>query len=407
MKKKFLLWVLTITSIMTIGCSNKASKEDDYIDSVIIDENTRKTIDSEAEISVSQVAKIKIDTSELYSGTFINGIVQYYEYSIDRKTDPFSQFPKHYLETLRIGTITNEKDENNLNIINWEDKNIKGQMLVPYIYGNRFLIFKDNKIYNFGEKGDLIELKAYETLIKDNPEYLNRFEPHGNRDINLHYIGEEDNLKLAIVDIEKYEYYELYKNDFEIFKDNSFKILGVEDNKIYIMIGNLEKANFTIGYIEDNKLYDLFPKGGEIEILGLRGLFSDDNKFFISDNKILFSGLVGDLNSDAIWNYDIKNKKLVKIIDLGANKDLSFYINKDKSKIIIRDYEYNTNTYNFRIANINEEFQISNLTNLASIKQEEGIKTEILVEWASNGEEFYLRSYDDENVFYDIYKINN
>jgi len=67
MKKKILLWALIITSIMTIGCSNKASKEDGYIDSVIIDEDTRKTIDSEAEISVSQVAKIKIDTSELYS----------------------------------------------------------------------------------------------------------------------------------------------------------------------------------------------------------------------------------------------------------------------------------------------------------------------------------------------------
>lgn len=423
MKRKILVGILIAVFLMPTGCSNNKSKEDGVNDSIVIDDNTKETINSKSEIKVSLISKIRIETyidgkKEIgvnnQTRTSINGKIIDYIYSLDPGENPVIQFRKGYLNSLKIGIITSDKDEeSNFNIVNWEERNIEGQILSEYMNGEEIRIVKDKKVYKLDNNGELKEIKAYEKLVKENGDNLNRFESHGNGNLDLHYVGDENNLKIAIVDIEEDKYYEFNKKDIEILKDKTLKVLTIEENKIYIGLGNQEENTFTIGYIENNKFYDLFSKEEETDksILGEQFfnnfLLSFENRILLSGDRILFSGSVEGING--IWNYDIKNKKLIKVIELNEEKYLSFYLSKDKSKVFIKDFGENSKTNNFSIANINENLEISNLTNIYSWQDQVGFK--MFRGWSEDSKEFYLSSFDVSDSissdYYEVYRIEN
>ena len=120
MKRKILVGILIAVFLMPTGCSNNKSKEDGVNDSIVIDDNTKETINSKSEIKVSLISKIRIETyidgkKEIgvnnQTRTSINGKIIDYIYSLDPGENPVIQFRKGYLNSLKIGIITSDKDE--------------------------------------------------------------------------------------------------------------------------------------------------------------------------------------------------------------------------------------------------------------------------------------------------------
>ena len=60
-----------------------------------------------------------------------------------------------------------------------------------------------------------------------------------------------------------------------------------------------------MGYIENNKFYNLFPSKRRVLEIIIPNLVIPTNNVLVSGERILFSGIVEGING--IWNYDIKN----------------------------------------------------------------------------------------------------
>lgn len=175
-KKLFLIVIIITTSVAMISCYKKIiGTSDKTMDSIVIDENTRKTTNSKNQIKTIFIAKTeKVDIRETEKSDIkeakknnstmktINGKIVQYSYSEIDNEDKIVQFPKLSLDGVRVGTITEEKNEEGLNKIIWENKNITGRLLSSYIGEAEARVLKNNKVYKFDSTGDLKEIKAYD-----------------------------------------------------------------------------------------------------------------------------------------------------------------------------------------------------------------------------------------------------
>lgn len=408
MKKKILILILSAITILTMGCSNNTLK-DSTNDSIVIDENTKETINNNSEIKVELASKIEYPNSLTIMQKNPIHINYYMDMDMDEEGN-LSQSTKYKLYTLNIGTISEKKDkENKFNIIDWEDdKDIKGQILSDGPVADEVRIYKEGKVYKFKENGELQEIKAYEKLVKEHGENLGVFMVQGDGSIDLWYSEGELN-KCYIIDNEEDKFYEIDKNKIEELKDKPFSVITIEDNKIYIVLSNNENSDpLTIGYIENNKFYELISKNKGVNIVP-SGYGINMNTIIVSNNKILFSGLEED---NGIWSYDIEKEEFEKEIDIEEEKTIELFLSKDKKKIIIRTFNTNRDdnnddedNYSISIGNVDENLEISNLTNVVSEKSTLSYRG--FIRWSEDSSEFYLRHEDIENreKSFEVYRI--
>lgn len=405
--KKIFIGLIIVTLSIGVGCSNSISNENEVIDSIVVDEDAKGTANSNNSFNVTKVL-----TTENLKGNKNKAVIrnndELIEYSIDDgRTVYKTQFPKLYINSLGVGTIT-DKMENNRNIINWENKDIDGRLLVDNMgYGEYFKILKDNKVYMLDNNYELKELTAYKKLIEDTNGNLNKFQSSDNGKLDIYYFDEGKGIeKIVIIDTLNDEYYEISGKVFENIIYRELNIVMVEDNKIYISLPAMTSEGSSIlGYIENNKLTTFFDNKSTIKV-DVRG------DVVYKNNNILFSGYVED--DYGIWNYNVEEKKLEKEADLKY--DYSYFkINEDKNFIIITNTNSNEK-FNISIARLNDNLKISNiqeLTNsiLPNISRE---NWSTIRGWSNEGNKFYVqyvhsKSIDGglkvDDIYYEIYEV--
>lgn len=400
--KKLLIGLMLITSSVMIGCSNKISNEEKVIDSVVIDEDAKET---DNKINISKVAttenlngtlneEILIDEESLIKIQYSDGI-GYEEGEIYQ-----SQFPKIYIDSLPIGTIT-EEVKNKRNIINWRNKEINGQLIVDYMgSGDNFRIKKNDKVYILDKNYNLKEITAYKKLIEETNGNLNRFQSSEDGNLDIYFFDEGNGIeKMAIIDIINNKYYELTGEAIDIIKDKFRNVLAIDNEKIYILLE--EGTSTTIGYIEDNKFNIVLDKKSGIDIWVQGGII-------FSNNKILISGFLDE--NYGVWRYDIDKKEITKAIEVKNLYSL-FKINKEKNMIIIENLGIGDEK-NISIARINENLEISDIQDItkAILSDENYNDGKSIKGWSNNGDKFYVKTKKVDNgeklddVYYEVYE---
>ncbi|MBE6054554.1 MAG: hypothetical protein E7212_11775 [Clostridium sartagoforme] len=407
---KILLGLILVTLTTTVGCSTSVSKEDNVIDSIVIDEDVKETVNSNNVISIAKALTTE-NLNESRNGAMLTGEGKLIDLKVkedfgeSKGTIYQSQFPKLYVENLSIGTITNEIKENR-NIVNWEEKEIDGQVLIEYMgSADTFKILKDDKVYMLDSENKFKEITSYKKIIEKIKENINRFEISYDKNLDIYYLDNSNN-KLGLIDTLNDKYYEINKNKIGNVENKRLNILTAEENKIYVSITDTEnKAPSILGYIENNKLTTFFDEKTTIKV-------KVTGDVIYSNNNILFSGYVED--DYGIWNYNIGTKRLDKQLELEYTTSY-FKVSRDKSFIIFT----NTNSfgkYNISIARINDNLQISNIQELTNSILP-NISDEIyysITGWSNNYNNFYVqyvisKTIDGvekvDDVYYEIYEV--
>ncbi|MDI9215617.1 hypothetical protein [Clostridium tertium] len=394
MKKKYLaLLIVIVTTMMPVGCS-KESSENVVLgtEKVVIDDNTKDK--KNEDFQIKKVAEIELpDTGAIYRMPYVKeNIIQL-----------IYQNQNDVIREVSIGKLESD------NKVNWTYKNVDGKLYASDsyngIYSNK--IKKDNKVYTINKDGELEELDVYTKLVEEQGNLIyDGHDSYRNGTIDVVLVGSEQDPKLVLIDIQNENYYVIPKELRHNDKDGGLReILGIEGDRIYVNYQYLEgyysddfdpteehDTKNTIGYIENNKFTKILSDYDGIEI-DTRG------EMIYENGRILFSGLAEGKNG--IWNYDIDNKKLTKIVDVESGTFFEFHISENKDKVIISSLkpalekdEKQNNTLS--IANINDKLEITNITNIVTNTEERHHK--IFEGWESDGKTFYIRSIvADEN----------
>ncbi|WP_411167769.1 hypothetical protein ACH36K_11495 [Clostridium sp. MB05] len=393
MKRKYLVLLIVImTTMIPVGCS-KGSSENVVLgtEKVIIDDNTKDKKNEDFQIKM--VAETEpIDPGTDYRMLYVKENIIQLIYQND-----------DVIREVSVGKL----DSNNK--VNWTYKNVDWGIYtnISYNGSSATKIKNDNKVYTVNKDGELEESAVYTKLIEEQGNLLyDGHDSYRNCTIDVVLCGSEQDPKLAVIDIPNEKYYvipnELRHND----KDGALReILGIEGDRIYVNYQYLEgyysddfdpskehNTKNTIGYIENNKFTKILSEDDGIKI-DIRG------EMLYENGRILFSGLAEGKNG--IWNYDIDNNKLTKIVDVDSGTFFQFHINENKDKVVISSLkpalekgEKQNNTLS--IANINDKLEITNITNIVTNTEERHHKA--FAGWANGGKTFYIRStIADEN----------
>lgn len=410
--KKIIIVLIAVASSIIVGCSNNISSEDKVIDSLVIDEDAKKTSNSNNIINITKVATTE-NLRKSSTGAILRSDeklieIKYSEYYGDGEGTIYqTQFPKLYIDSLSIGTITDEIQDNR-NVVTWENKEINGQLLTGYMgTGEKVKILKDDKVYKLDENYNLKESKVYKKLIEETNGDINRFEQSYDESLDIYYM-DNSNDKLWIIDTVNDKYYEINRKEIGNIENKLFNIIMAEDGKIYVSLVDTANEEVSIlGYIENDKLTTFFDEKSSIKV-------RVTGDVLYSNNNILFSGYVED--NYGIWNYNIDSKKLEKQLELKY--DYSYFkISKDKNFIIITNMNTDSiENYSISLARIDGNFKISNiqeLTNsiLTNRSNSNGIS---ITAWSNNENKFYVsyvktKKVDGgekiDDVYYEIYEV--
>ncbi|MDI9216732.1 MULTISPECIES: hypothetical protein [Clostridium] len=410
--KKLSILLIAFTSIVMIGCSNKISLEDRVIDSVVIDEDAKDTAISNDGFNI-----VKLVTTENLHGNKSGAMIrnddklieiQYSEdFGENKGTIYQTQFPKLYIDSLEVGTITDDV-ENDRNVVSWERKEVRGQLLAEYMgTGGLFRILTDNKVYMLDNNYNFKEITAYKKLIEETNGDINRFQQSYDGKLDIYFLDEENGIhKMVLIDTVNDNYYEISGEVMQDIRERQLNILMAEDDKIYISLSDTTNEKPTIiGYFENNKLNTFFDEESTIKVKVTGDVvYSNDN--------ILFSGDVED--EFGVWRYNIKTKQLEKELELKY--DYSYFkLNEDKDFVIITNTDLN-GSFNMSLARINDNLKISNIqimTNsiLTDITNDNWLS---VIGWSNNGNRFYVNHVKSKNVdggikiddsYYEIYEV--
>ncbi|MCF0148439.1 MAG: hypothetical protein HUJ77_08580 [Clostridium sp.] len=410
--KKLLIVLMIVTSSIMVSCSSKILSGDKVIDSIVIDEDAKETANSNNTINITKIA-ITENLNGTRKGAILtgasNGKLIQIKLKENLEENKETQFPKEYIESLEVGTIT-EKIKDNRNVVTWENKDIDGQLIREYMgTEGKLRILKDNKVYELDENYNLKEATAYKKLIEDTNGDINRFELSYDENLEIYYMDNNDD-KLGIIDTEYDKYYEINRKDLGNMENKRLNILMAENNKIYLsIVDTANKETSTIGYIKDNKLTTFFDENSVIKV-------RVTGDVIYSNNNILFSGYVED--DYGIWNYNTETKKLEKQVKLKS--DFSYFkVSKDKSFIIIENMNFYED-YSINIARIDDNLKISNIQELTnSILPNRSISNSVgVTTWSNNENKFYVGYVKDNmvdgrgkidnlylDVYYEIYEV--
>lgn len=369
--KKFILLSLIFISFSSVGCRNVYETNNKEV--IIIDEVANETSVDEDKIETKLIYKIPIEISlrgEEMQDFFVNKnifeISSNFNYELKSGEQPMKKINK-----VRMGKVDEAKDSTGLNNITWEDIDIEGYLLSEAATGNGYKIIKDNKIYNLGEEGELIEIKSYEGISEGNLNNAQYYHNLYNDETNILFLNPQT--KLATIDLKNNKVKNANENleEFNI-KYNIFK---VEDDKTYVWyLDEIKDKEYElkIGYIKDNNFYNIFDeKNLFIQNQRLTEIvygYAGENKVLFKDNKILFSGIINGTNG--IWNYDINSKELSLQMELEENMVSYMYLNKNKdfinisTTVIDDEDESKPMKYSQYIGKVNEDFKITGLNNI-------------------------------------------
>ena len=393
MKKKYLvLLIVIVTTMIPMGCS-KVSSENVVLrtEKIIIDDNTKDKKNEDFQI------KMVAETDPVDPGTIYNilGVKE----NIIQLIYPYQS---NDIREVRVGKLDSD------NKVNWTSKNVDWEIYTDYSYYGLYAtkLKKDNKVHTVNKDGELEELVGYTNLIKEQGNVFDTHSSYRNGTIDVARFGNEEDSKLAVIDIPNEKYYVIPDELAHNNKDGVLRqVLGIEGNRIYVNYQYLEgyysqgfdpskehNTKNTIGYIENDKFTKILSEddGTKIDNMG---------EMLYENGRILFSGLAEGKNG--IWNYDIDNKKLTKIVYVESETFFEFHINENKDKVVISSLkpalekdEKQNNTLS--IANINDKLEITNIQNIVTNTQERHHKA--FAGWANGGKTFYIRStIADEN----------
>lgn len=412
--KKLSILLITLTTSIMIGCSNKISMEDKVIDSVVIDEDAKDTAYQNNDIEINKVLETEgFNIDEKNESMIIKNdrIIKIESYHNEEFIE--TQYPKLFIENLEVGDITNEIN-NEKKVIYWSNKDVNGQLIVDYMgYGNNFRVLKDNKVYILDYNYELKEIKAYENLLEEIDGDLNRFQASENGKLDLYIYENGIGIdKLEIIDIQNDNYYKITCDEVKNLTNKSIELLDIIDNKIYISInykinssnGDIKYVS-EIGYFHNNKYYEVIKSNNNINVY-IQG------STLINNNVILFSGIVQDRNG--IWKYDMDKEELSLESEIEDGFISEFSINKEKNKILIRSiYANNNHKDKLSIGRINEKSEIYNLKNIISYESNDKFIND--VEWNFEGDKITVLIKDIEladngiieKQHVEVYKIEN
>lgn len=414
MKKKIIsVIVIFLVSAITISCGKITSvneTKETTGDSIVIDENTKETLENDSGLKISQIAKTEVvsKTESAGGNCFMNSNGE-----IIRYNDLYNN-GESILEKLEVGSISEKKDdEQGFSIIDWKEKELEnGYFRFQLGPTNvKMLVFNNEKYYSIDKGGELKELAPKELVQNiDNGLNVQNIRVSEDKSAIIYELGNSEIRKMYIVDLKKDAHYEIEGEMLENLSRGKINILSIEENKIYMALYNSIDYSVTVGYFENNNFYDIVT-------------FSDKNDIKIqitgsvlySNNRLLFLGLVED--KMGIYNYDLKSKNLSpELITESANENY-YYINMNaaKDKIIIQGTDKNdVFKQSINIATIDENFEIYNIKNIfTTLKQGEKKSFE---GWSDNGEEFYIRNeYFNTDIdgsvgyetSFEVYKISN
>lgn len=397
MKKKIIsLMVMFLLSTTIISCGKnfyKNESKETNDNSIVIDENTKETVEDDNDFKISLIAKTDVISRTTDSGgnCFMNSngeIIRYY---------PLPIIGELSLEKLEVGTISKEKDSiQGLNMINWEQKDLNDKYFRDVLTNSKtdsMLSFLDGKVYKIGKGGELKEITC-EALTKNinNGLKLHSIDVSEDKSAVIYRLGNNEGTKaLVIFDEKNDKYYEIEGESLENLSLGKINILAIEGNKIYMALYNSRDYSVTVGYFENNNFHDLvtFSENNDIKIQ----LYAN---ILYLNNKLLFAGSVED--KSGIYNYDLNSKNLSPELITEDGFYTYIGVNPDNDKIIMYGVENNDPLKQFiNVATLDENLEISNIKNIVTnYTQGDSISFE---GWSENGEEIYIR-----NVKFDVTK---
>lgn len=406
-RKILLILMITSISLVTVSCSQKAiGTADKAVESVVIDENTKETTNNKNEIITTLVAKAEKVNS---SNSTINGKISSYNFTVTNNEVGAIGGEILTLNQFKIGTILDDKNEDGLNKISWEEKSIKGKLLSTRMMSGATRILDNDKVYKSDSNGELKEIKSYQKIIKGNQNNLNHISPNLDGTLDMYY-EPNDLKKMSVIDVENDRYIEINGNELDVLKGKLVDLLGVEGDRVYVRFYGMvpDETSTNVGYFENNIYTEIFST---TDIINMETM----GDMIYSNGRILFSGLAENKNS--IWNYDIENKRLVRELDVEGNTPVWLYPNKNKDKIVIKgmDYVEGKNICKFSIAELDKNLEISKLTSVVANGNETGYFKDF-AGWSDDGNEFYLyllvidRETQQANcgyIYYEVYKVEN
>lgn len=320
---------------------------------------------------------------------------------------------KKEIVKVRMGKVKETKDSNNLNNITWKDLSVKGYLLEEAASGTSYKIIKGNKVYNLNKNGRLKEIKAYRNVEEKDLKASSYYKNLYNDEINILY--SDLITKLAIIDVKNKK---VIEDEFLKENNDQYNIFAIED-LIYIWtLETIEDPKYDekmkIGYIKDNNFQDIFDKDNLIiknqkltfPLYGYVG----ENKVLLSGNKILFSGVVNDING--IWHYNLETKELSLQIKLKDFEVSYMFLSADKeminisTTIIDEDETLKSSSY---IGRLNEDFKVTELKNF--VEEEHGIGNKHFLGFYEDSKKVYYKSIlgnEAKNMeIYEVYEILN
>lgn len=407
--KKISILLISIASTILVSCSTKVPNEDKVIDTVVIDENAKETSKANDSFDIIKLQTTEnIRNDEKYSEALLdNGKLLHIDYLEDGYGSNI-QFPKVYINSIEVGTITDETN-NNRNKISWDKKDIQGQLITGYMDRHNVRILKDNKVYMFDNNSELKEIKAYEQLIKEKNGDLNRFDSSYDGNLDIHYFDKGSGYeKIVVIDTINDKYYEIEGDILNNFTNKRLNILSLEDEKIYVsMVDSMTEEDNIVGYIENNKLYTFFEIESAIEVkAGIDVIYSNNN--------ILFSGYVE--GNYGLWRYDIDKKELYKEANLKHNNNFST-LNRDKNLMVISSYD-SYGKQHISLARVKQNLEISNIQDITDIiapTKDIKLNRKSLRGWVDSNK-FYVECSDYEMIdneetlvdnYYEVYELKN
>lgn len=172
-------------------------------------------------------------------------------------------------------------------------------------------------------------------------------------------------------------------SSLDIFDINTKeKIDSIKTSKIKDFTGDIiDSKIYSVDVLEDNiLLVSQGEKGGRNLSIFNNGkifnLIEDKERLFIARAKFLDENhLIFALLSNQIYLYDIKNKKILKELQISQSKFSNFKLTSDKTKVVVSDESGILTMLNSKTFEIIETFKNQNLDNVFQVD----IKNDIIL----------------------------
>lgn len=172
-------------------------------------------------------------------------------------------------------------------------------------------------------------------------------------------------------------------SSLDIFDINTKeKIDSIKTSKIKDFTGDIiDSKIYSVDVLEDNiLLVSQGEKGGRnLSIFNngkISNLIEDKERLFIARAKFLDENhLIFALLSNQIYLYDIKNKKILKELQISQSKFSNFKLTSDKTKVVVSDESGILTMLNSKTFEIIKTFKNQNLDNVFQVD----IKNDIIL----------------------------